>query len=175
MSDPVLLALDKYRELLRSRPILTKSVTSSAISGLGSVISQVLSGKEISPRALSSFILFGGVATGPVCHFFYLYLDKVVPPGGPVRLALRIILDRVGFSPLFLFVSLYILGRLQGGGHHKVSQGIGQNYLPCLLANWKIWTIPQLINIGYVPAHYRVLFANMVALVWNVYLAKKAT
>ena len=29
------------------------------------------------------------LATGPVCHFFYLYLDKVVPPGGPVRLALR--------------------------------------------------------------------------------------
>ena len=40
-----------------------------------------------------------------------------------------------------------------------------------MLANWKIWTIPQMININLVPAQYRVLFANLVALVWNFYLA----
>lgn len=174
MSDPVLLILDRYRELLNSRPILTKSLTSSAVSGLGSVISQLISGKHISAKSLSAFILFGGVVTGPICHYFYLYLDKAVPSGGALRLALRIIIDRLGFSPIFLLVSLYVLGRLQGASHQKVTQGIGGNYWPCLLANWKIWTIPQLINIGYIPPQYRVLFANMVALVWNVYLAKKA-
>ena len=40
-----------------------------------------------------------------------------------------------------------------------------------MLANWKIWTIPQMININLVPAQYRVLFANLVALAWNFYLA----
>ena len=39
-----------------------------------------------------------------------------------------------------------------------------------LFANWKIWTVPQMININLVPVQYRVLFANLVALVWNFYL-----
>ena len=29
----------------------------------------------------------------------------------------------------------------------------------------------QIVNINLVPAQYRVLFANVVALVWNSYLA----
>ena len=46
-----------------------------------------------------------------------------------------------------------------------------EKYLRSLLANYKIWTIPQIININLVPAQYRVLFANLVALIWNFYLA----
>ena len=30
---------------------------------------------------------------------------------------------------------------------------------------------PQIVNINLVPPQYRVLFANVVALVWNSYLA----
>jgi Mpv17 / PMP22 family len=46
------------------------------------------------------------------------------------------------------------------------------NYWRTLLANWRIWTVPQMVNIFYVPPTYRVLFANCVALVWNIYLAR---
>ena len=46
-----------------------------------------------------------------------------------------------------------------------------EKYFGSLLANYKIWTIPQIININLVPAQYRVLFANLVALIWNFYLA----
>ena len=44
-------------------------------------------------------------------------------------------------------------------------------YVVSLLANWKIWTVPQIVNINLVAPQYRVLFANFVALVWNFYLA----
>jgi hypothetical protein len=47
-------------------------------------------------------------------------------------------------------------------------------YRASLLANWKIWTIPQILNLSLVPIHLRVLVANLVALVWNIYLAGKA-
>ena len=40
-----------------------------------------------------------------------------------------------------------------------------------MLSNIHFRTIPQMIDINLVPAEYRVLFANMVALVWNFYLA----
>jgi hypothetical protein len=47
-----------------------------------------------------------------------------------------------------------------------------RNYWRTLVANWRIWTVPQMVNIFYVPPTYRVLFANCVALVWNIYLAR---
>ena len=48
-------------------------------------------------------------------------------------------------------------------------------YFSVLLANYKVWTVPQLINLTLVPVQYQVLFANLVAFFWNIYLAKKTT
>ena len=41
-----------------------------------------------------------------------------------------------------------------------------------MLSDIHFRTIPQMININLVPAEYRVLFGNVVALVWNFYLAR---
>ena len=48
---------------------------------------------------------------------------------------------------------------------------VRDNYVATVLVNWKIWTIPQIINFNLVPVEFRVLFGNLVALVWNYYLA----
>jgi len=88
-----------------------------------------------------------------------------------VRL-LRVLTDRVIFNPVFLALTLYVLGRLQGQTHQDTTQFIRDNYVATVLVNWKIWTIPQIINFNFVPVEYRVLFGNLVALVWNYYLAR---
>ena len=49
---------------------------------------------------------------------------------------------------------------------------VRDNYVATVLVNWKIWTIPQIINFNLVPVEYRVLFGNLVALIWNYYLAR---
>ena len=51
-------------------------------------------------------------------------------------------------------------------------QGMVSKYWGLLVANWRIWTVPQMVNILYVAPQYRVLFANCVAFVWNIYLAR---
>jgi protein Mpv17 len=40
-----------------------------------------------------------------------------------------------------------------------------------MLANWKIWPAANALSFAVVPLQYRVLFSNMVALVWNIYLS----
>ena len=40
-----------------------------------------------------------------------------------------------------------------------------------VFTNWKIWIPAQVLNFGFVPLQYQVLFANVVALVWNTYLS----
>ena len=40
-----------------------------------------------------------------------------------------------------------------------------------LVKNWQVWVLPQLLNFALVPPKLRLVFANVVALVWNVVIS----
>ena len=61
----------------------------------------------------------------------------------------------------------------QGSNNEEAYEKSKKNFVSALFGNWKIWTIPQLFNLSIVPVEYRVLFANMVAFFWNIYLTNK--
>ena len=63
---------------------------------------------------------------------------------------------------------------LQGRGLDSALATIQTRYQPSLIANWKIWTIPQILNLSLVPVKFRVLVANLVAFIWNIYLSSKS-
>jgi hypothetical protein len=44
-------------------------------------------------------------------------------------------------------------------------------YTNALIANWKVWVGPQLLNFSVVPPILRVAFANVVAIAWNAILS----
>lgn len=47
-----------------------------------------------------------------------------------------------------------------------------KNNLPSIVSNqYKIWPVVQLINFYLLPLKYRLLFVNIVAFLWNIYLA----
>jgi len=164
--------LRMYQGLIKSNPIITKSITNGIIALIGSSISQAASGREISLKVSRSFLLFGTFVSGPTIHYFYRALEAIFPGKGFGTSLLKVLTDRLVFNPVFLPLTLYVLGRLQGETHQDTTQFIRDNYVATLLVNWKIWTIPQIINFNLVPVEYRVLFGNLVALVWNYYLAR---
>lgn len=53
------------------------------------------------------------VVTGPLAHYFYKMLDKLVPPTAYGAALKRLLVDRFTFAPLVLLLSLYILSRLE--------------------------------------------------------------
>ena len=44
-----------------------------------------------------------------------------------------------------------------------------------IVAGWTLWIPAMSINFSIVPIKYQVLFSNVVALVWNVYLSYKSS
>ena len=46
--------------------------------------------------------------------------------------------------------------------------------LQILVTNWMVWGPFQILNFTLIPLQHRLLCANLVALVWNTYLASKA-
>jgi len=159
-----------YQGLLKSNPILTKSLTSGVIACAGSSLSQFVGEGAVSLNISRSFLIFGSLVTGPVTHYLYITLDKLFPRPGVISSILKVLFDRALFTPVFLTLTLYLLSRLQGEKHQEALELTNEKFMSSLFANWKIWTVPQMININLVPVQYRVLFANLVALVWNFYL-----
>lgn len=63
----------------------------------------------------SCFLLFHNrfCATGPLIHYFYEALDKLVPRQVSYAKAKRLFVDRGIFSPVFLLVFFYVVAILE--------------------------------------------------------------
>merc|ERR1712212_604836 len=80
-----------YQTLLKTNPIVTKSITSGIIACAGSSLSQVFSDGKVSIKVPRSFFIFGTLITGPMTHYFYKALDRLFPGTGVSRSVLKVL------------------------------------------------------------------------------------
>jgi protein Mpv17 len=57
--------------------------------------------------------------------------------------------------------------------HQSLQRGVDMirnNIVDTMIMNWKIWPAAQILNFWLIPMPYRVLFVNVVGLVWQIFL-----
>ncbi|KAF7239851.1 Peroxisomal membrane protein 2 [Varanus komodoensis] len=167
--------LARYLLLLRLYPVLTKSVSSSLLSALGSLVAQIIEKRQkkggLDLRGPLRFAIYGFLFTGPLSHYFYLYLEQLIPSDVPFAVVRRLLLDRLVVAPAFLALFFFVMNLLEGKGASAFVKRMKSGYWAALKMNWKMWTPVQFINLYYVPMQFQVLFGNLVALLWFAYLA----
>ena len=167
-----------YGRLLRSYPLVTKSVTSAGLVGLGDLVSQGIEmwsrGKAEVPdkKRVGTMALFGGAYLGPVLHGWYsLVLGRYFPGQGFLTVLKKTVLDQTIFAT-FVCCSFFIgLTLLNGGTLEQGQAKVRRDLWPTLIANWSIWPGVQVVNFSLIPIHYQVLVVNCVAVFWNAYLS----
>ncbi|XP_003421311.1 peroxisomal membrane protein 2 isoform X1 [Loxodonta africana] len=172
-------ALAQYLLLLRLYPVLTKAATSGSLSALGNFLAQMIEKKRKKENCSQNldvsgplrYAIYGFFFTGPLSHFFYLFMEHWIPSDVPLAGVKRLLLDRLIFAPAFLLLFFFIMNFLERKDMAAFSAKMRRGFWPSLQMNWKVWTPLQFININYVPLQFRVLFANLVALFWYAYLA----
>ncbi|KAJ7386947.1 Mpv17 / PMP22 [Desmophyllum pertusum] len=150
---------------------------SAVTAGLANIVSQkiVKRGKSelVEYRSVIAFSTFGFCVSGPLIHYFYERLDKIIPRKAPYAKYKRLLVDRGLFSPLFLLVFFYTVAILEGKSHKEAVMKIRQMYWTALKMSWRVWIVFQYVNLNYVPIQYRVLCGNMMSFLWSIYLASK--
>ncbi len=183
--------LTSYRNALRESPIQTKALTSLVISLLGELFGAYLrrrkylttykySSAEYAPpmvdlKRLGIFGFYGLAITGPMFHWWYGALEKIVNhyriESSHAQVFTKILLDRIVMTPPFLLFTLLYMQGLMTMKPRVTVDNVKKAYPSALALNWKVWTVAQYINFQFVPLDYRVLFGNAVAFWWNCYLS----
>lgn len=79
-------------------------------------------------------------------------------------------------SPVEPQIWLTCLWTMEGEGDAGIlAHRVVQSMPALMVANWGLWIPAQVVNFRLVPVKFQVLYSNMVALVWNVYLSYSQT
>ncbi|POM72775.1 Hypothetical protein PHPALM_10459 [Phytophthora palmivora] len=179
-----------YDGWLRRSPMLTKSVTSAVLFGLGDRIAQRMeksrkdddgsqteetedNGAIVSKSTARTMrmMIWGSVLFTPVVHTWVNLIERTVGSRGKVVVFKKMLLDSLVFAPsinaLFFTSTQMMEGKSFGHGVAFALDRLPQT----LKANYMIWPLANMINYSYVPLQYRILFINCVNLVWTTVLS----
>ncbi|KAJ2380287.1 hypothetical protein H4S02_006755 [Coemansia sp. RSA 2611] len=129
-----------------------------------------------------------GCMFGPVAYRWYSLLDCRFPLP-PVSLASstagasnsaakllaigkRVAVDQIVFAPVAIGAFFTVMGAMEGRCMDDIRASLRAKYSKALAGNYALWPWAQLVNFSVVPLIYRVPFASLVSVSWNVYLSR---
>eukprot|EP00741_Cyanophora_paradoxa_P007452 tig00000128_g7207.t1 len=167
----------KYIKSINDFPLETKIATSAVGCLLGNLISQLPKLSSFSPLETIRFVLFGALLHGPICHYWYGFIETVLyphAPSSPEAIIVKTAFDQIVFAPVFtsLFFIFMEFAKLSPGNSLKA---VRSNLGGAMLMNWTIWPVAHLVSFRYIPFAARALFLNAVQVLFNVLLSSLAS
>ncbi|KAL3645906.1 hypothetical protein CASFOL_011086 [Castilleja foliolosa] len=182
-----------YQNCLSSHPVKTQVISSGFIWGLGDIAAQTVThstGKvrhsktldeekelKINWRRVASTTLFGLGFIGPVGHFWYEGLDRVIrmrlqlQPNSFRFVAAKVAADGIIFGPVDLLVFFTYMGFASGKSPTQVKEDVKRDFLPALILEGAVWPAVQVANFRFVPVRYQLLYVNFFCLLDSCFLS----
>jgi len=157
--------------------LATNITMSGGLLFLGDVIQQNIelhNGVHITgtydwPR--SGRMLLLGLFHGAPRHFFYQRLETLIPGRSMGAAAKKVFMDEALLSVFIDSSFLLGMGLLEGRGLLASWDSTRDKFPQVYLWDWLLWPPVQLLNFTLVPLQFRVLFVNLMNLVWNTVLS----
>jgi len=171
-----------YSKLLIEKPLLTKSLTSCATNAFSDVLCQklIITAKEeddtstsIDKERLIQAAVTGLIWSGPVTHYWYkiLFEKLTLSIKDPIiGLVVQILLDSIIFSPITVSGYFTLRSIMEGSGIEGITDKLSTRLVKTVLGAWKFWPAANIINFGFIPLEFRVLYMNVLSVFWSFYL-----
>ncbi|GBG00263.1 40S ribosomal protein S17 [Raphidocelis subcapitata] len=121
--------------------------------------------------------VFSAVIGTPLAHYWYLLLDAAVLPSAPTSpaaVALKVALDQGLQTPLGTALFFATLKALEGRPAEALPE-VRAKLLPCLVSNWAVWPVAQVVNFTVIPQDLRILYVNVLSIAWTAYVSNMAS
>jgi hypothetical protein len=187
-----------YTLQLFAFPLITKAVTAAIVASIGDFGAQWFGerirareqGETITSTSFNSLIqkydvrrglsVFtdGLLVSGPILHFAYNWLERMIPVHGSSAAASlaalsHVVFDEIIMNSLFVAVAFVTTGIGEGRVRDIRSQ-FKEDYIPTVKASWtcSIVLIPiEFVCFRFLPLSFRVLGMNVVDIYWGAMIS----
>ncbi|KAK9044255.1 hypothetical protein V6N11_072569 [Hibiscus sabdariffa] len=167
-----------YLGMVKSWPVLTKSVTSSAIYIAADLSSQTISKSSADPYDLvrmSRMAGYGLLVLGPSLHFWFNLMSKHFPKTDVITTFKKMAMGQLIFGPVMTVVFFSLNARLQGESGEEIVSRLKRDLLPTMLSGVMYWPFCDFITFRFTPVHLQPLVSNSFSYLWTVYMTYMAS
>lgn len=175
-----------YLEMIDKYPILTKSITASAIYTSADLTSQVITFASSDVSAVSDKLEFdklrtlrmagyGLILSGPTLHLWFNFLSKTIPKRDLISTAKKMVLGQTVYGPAITAVFFSGNAYMQGESGSEIFARLKRDLVPTFKSGLMFWPLCDFITYRYVPVHLQPLVSNSFAFIWTVYLTYMAS
>ena len=167
------LVQDKCRKAFSKNLLMTNTVITLCLSGTGDILQQryekLCRRQKEWNRKRTGLICVSGLVIGPVCHYWYIFLDRIYPGRSFSLIAKKVLVDQIVFTPVTISLFLVTMGALEGSKMRDISVDLKTKGWDLFKAEWLVWPPAQIFNFYFIPTKYRVLYDNTVSLGFDFY------
>ena len=169
-----------YETVLRDAPIATKAVTSATVYTIGDILSQQSEDGDGSidlGRMLRS-TLAGLIGHGPLSHLWYNHLESLFSMWHINTewwsFLPKVALDQTIWGPIWNNTYILLLGLMKRESIQRIVQDVKESTLPLITTGLKLWVPAHFITYGLIPVENRLLWVDLVEILWVSILASQA-
>ncbi|KAL5706878.1 hypothetical protein ACHQM5_024988 [Ranunculus cassubicifolius] len=167
-----------YMRMIKSHPVMTKSITSGGI-----YIAADYSSQRLTMTSSDSYDLlrtlrmagYGMLIVGPSMHFWFNFMSKVLPKRDVVTTFKKIFVGQAVFGPAMTTVFFSLNAGLQGESGAEIIARLKRDLVPTLTNGLLYWPVCDFVTFKFIPVQLQPLVSNSFAYLWTIYLTYMAS
>ncbi|EFH62201.1 hypothetical protein ARALYDRAFT_480374 [Arabidopsis lyrata subsp. lyrata] len=166
-----------YLGMVKSRPVVTKSVTCSLI-----YIAADLSSQTISKTSSESYDLvrtarmggYGLFVLGPTLHYWFNFMSRLFPKQDLITTFKKMAMGQAIYGPTMTVIFFSLNASLQGESGSDILARLKRDLLPAMFNGVMYWPLCDFITFRFFPVHLQPLVSNSFSYVWTIYMTYMA-
>ncbi|KAI3675341.1 hypothetical protein L1987_84930 [Smallanthus sonchifolius] len=170
--------VDWYLGLIKTRPILTKSITSAFIYTSADLSSQTIAGSSSEPYDFVRTLRMAGygmILLGPSLHYWFNFVSRLFPKRDLIPTFKKMFMGQAIFGPIMTAVFFSVNAGLQGESGSEIFARLKRDLIPTMINGVMYWPVCDFITFRFVPVHLQPLVSNSFAYIWTVYMTYMAS
>lgn len=171
-----------YNDILNMAPIQTKAVTSATVYTIGDIIAQRTEGVEVGElnrgRIVRS-LAAGLIGHGPLSHVWYQvsedFFNNVLFWTEWWSFIPKVVVDQTFWGPFWNNTYILLLGVMQFQKPAQIWSDVKRTTIPLIISGLKLWPLAHCVTYGLVPVENRLLWVDLVEIIWVTILATQAS
>lgn len=93
----------------------------------------------------------------------------------PINRVYKIVMDQTIYFITKCSAYIALVGLLRGDSAEQVVTDVKERIWPVVFRGWRFWPLAHIVTYGFIPPRHRVLWVNVLDLVWSSILASLAS